>query len=76
MDGMQREKAYRQLAILQKNQETIEALKQNLIERNQKKEISTMLTCHAGILIVQAVAKGRCFRIAQLYIGSIVPLLC
>ena len=31
-----REKAYRQLEILKKNQETIEALKQNLIEDSEK----------------------------------------
>ena len=30
-----REKAYRQLTILKKNQETIEALKQNLIEDSE-----------------------------------------
>ena len=31
-----REKAYRQLEILKKNQETVEALKQNLIEDSRK----------------------------------------
>ena len=31
-----REKAYRQLEILKKNQETIEALKHNLIEESEK----------------------------------------
>lgn len=31
-----REKAYRQLQIFKKNQETIEALKQNLIEDTEK----------------------------------------
>jgi len=33
-----REKAYRQLEILKKNQETIKALKQNLIEDLDKKD--------------------------------------
>lgn len=32
-----REKAYRQLEILRKNQDTIEALKKNLIEDKDKK---------------------------------------
>lgn len=31
-----REKAYRQLELLKKNQQTIETLKQNLIENNEK----------------------------------------
>ena len=33
-----RKKAYRQLQILRKNQETIEALKQNLIEDTEKED--------------------------------------
>ena len=33
-----RKKAYRQLQILRKNQETIEALKQNLIENTEKED--------------------------------------
>ena len=35
-----REKAYRQLELLKKNQETLEALKQNLIEDTGNKEYS------------------------------------
>lgn len=33
-----REKAYRQLGILRKNQDTVEALKQNLIDTTEKKD--------------------------------------